>query len=143
MPYISVIVPVYNTEKELPRCIDSILGQSFADFELLLVNDGSTDGSGAICDDYAAKDSRVRVFHKENGGVSSARNRGLDNAVGEMVVFVDSDDQIEQGYFANAIDTDADIYYYHRMLSDGHFDSVIPCGVYYDEDLKNYLIENS
>ena len=91
---ISVIVPVYNTEKYLHRCVDSILSQTFADFELLLVNDGSIDGSGAICDEYAQKDSRVRVFHKENGGVSSARNFGLDNALGEYVMFVDSDDYI-------------------------------------------------
>ena len=93
-PKISVIVPVYNTEKYLHRCIDSILSQSFTDFELLLIDDGSKDGSGAICDEYAAKDNRVRVFHKENGGVSSARNLGLDNANGEWVSFVDADDYI-------------------------------------------------
>ena len=81
-PKISVIVPVYNAEKYLHRCIDSILSQTFTDFELLLINDGSKDSSGAICDEYAAKDNRVRVFHKENGGVSSARNLGLDNANG-------------------------------------------------------------
>ena len=91
-PKISVIVPVYNTEKYLHRCIDSILSQTFTDFELLLINDGSKDSSGAICDEYAAKDNRVRVFHKENGGVSSARNLGLDNAQGEWIAFVDSDD---------------------------------------------------
>lgn len=91
-PKISVIVPVYNTEKYLHRCIDSILAQTFTDFELLLVDDGSTDRSGAICDEYAQKDNRVRVFHKENGGVSSARNMGLDNARGEYVMFLDSDD---------------------------------------------------
>lgn len=95
MPKISVIVPVYNTEKYLHRCVDSILAQTFTDFELLLVNDGSTDGSGAICDEYAQKDSRVRVFHKENGGVSSARNIGLDNASGEWITFVDSDDWLD------------------------------------------------
>lgn len=89
---ISVIVPIYNTEKYLSQCIESVLGQSFADFELLLVNDGSSDGSGAICDAYAEKDSRIKVFHKENGGVSSARNLGLDHAQGEWVAFVDSDD---------------------------------------------------
>ena len=83
MPQISVIVPVYNTEKYLHRCIDSILSQTFTDFEVLLIDDGSTDSSGEICDEYAAKDSRVRVFHKENGGVSSERNMGLDNAYGE------------------------------------------------------------
>lgn len=91
-PKISVIVPVYNTEKYLRECVDSILAQTFTDFELLLIDDGSTDNSGIICDDYAAKDSRVRVFHKSNGGVSSARNLGLDNAQGEWIVFVDSDD---------------------------------------------------
>lgn len=88
----SVIVPVYNAEKYLHRCVDSILVQSFTDFELLLINDGSKDNSGKICDEYAAKDSRIRVFHKENGGVSSARNLGLDNAKGDYIMFVDSDD---------------------------------------------------
>ena len=91
---ISVIVPVYNTAQFLPRCIESILSQSFTDFELLLIDDGSTDGSGKICDAYAEKDNRIRVFHKENGGVSSARNLGLDNARGEWVTFVDSDDYV-------------------------------------------------
>jgi len=98
MSKISVIVPVYNTEKYLHRCIDSILAQTFTDFELLLIDDGSKDNSGAICDEYAAKDSRVRVFHKENGGVSSARNLGLDNVRGEWVTFVDSDDWVEKEY---------------------------------------------
>ena len=91
---ISVIVPVYNTEKYLNRCIDSILAQTFTDFELLLIDDGSTDSSGKICDDYAAKDSRVKVLHKENGGVSRARNLGIDNAQGEYLSFIDSDDYI-------------------------------------------------
>lgn len=94
-PKISVIVPVYNVEKYLRRCIDSILAQTFTDFELLLIDDGSTDKSGEICDEYAKKDSRVRVFHKENGGVSSARNLGLDNAQGEWITFVDSDDKLD------------------------------------------------
>ena len=94
-PKISVIVPVYNTEMYLHRCIDSILSQTFTDFELLLIDDGSKDSSGAICDEYAAKDNRVRVFHKENSGVSLARNLGLDNAIGEWIVFVDADDWLE------------------------------------------------
>lgn len=96
MPTISIIVPVYNTEKYLHRCIGSILAQTFTDFELLLIDDGSTDASGAICDEYAAKDNRIRVFHKNNGGVSSARNLGLDNAIGEWITFVDADDWIEK-----------------------------------------------
>lgn len=92
MPKISVIVPVYNVEKYLRQCIDSVLLQSYVDFELLLINDGSKDSSGKICDEYAARDSRVRVLHKENGGVSSARNLGLDNAQGEWIMFLDADD---------------------------------------------------
>lgn len=100
-PKISVIVPVYNDEQYLPRCIDSILAQTFADFELLLIDDGSKDHSSEICDEYAEKDRRIRVFHKENGGVSSARNLGLDNAIGEWIAFVDSDDKIEKGYLYN------------------------------------------
>lgn len=95
---ISVIVPIYNGENYLRRCLDSILCQSFTDFELLLINDGSKDSSGAICDEYATRDNRIRVFHKENGGVSSARNLGLDNMCGEWVAFCDCDDWIESDY---------------------------------------------
>ena len=91
-PAISVIVPVYNKEPYLHRCIDSILSQTFTDFELLLIDDGSTDRSGEICDAYAGKDKRVRVFHKENGGVSSARNKGIQKANGEWIIFLDADD---------------------------------------------------
>lgn len=91
---ISVIVPVYNVEQYLSRCIDSILAQTFTNFELLLIDDGSTDGSGKICDEYSVKDSRIRVFHKENGGVSSARNLGLRKFTGDYVVFADSDDMV-------------------------------------------------
>ena len=93
---ISVIVPVYNTEQYLHRCIDSILAQTYTDFELLLIDDGSTDSSGAMCDEYTEKDSRVRVFHKANGGANSSRCLGLDNAQGEWITFVDSDDSIRE-----------------------------------------------
>lgn len=95
MYQLSIIIPIYNSERYLPRCLDSILSQSFTNFELLLVDDGSTDRSGKICDEYAEKDCRIRVFHKENGGVSSARNLGLDEARGEWVCFVDSDDELQ------------------------------------------------
>ena len=98
-PKISVIIPVYNAEVYLHRCVDSLLSQSFKDFELLLVDDGSVDSSADICDEYANGDERVRVFHKKNGGVSSARNLGLDNARGEWVVFVDADDWIVDNGF--------------------------------------------
>ena len=91
-PMVSVIVPVYKVEAYLPACIDSILGQTFRDFELLLVDDGSPDRCGEICDEYARRDGRVRVFHQSNAGVSAARNVGLEHARGEWVAFVDSDD---------------------------------------------------
>ncbi len=93
---ISVIVPIYNAERYLSRCIDSILSQTFTDFELLLVNDGSHDNSDKICNEYASKDTRIRVFHKENGGAASARKVGINNAKGNYVFFVDSDDSIEE-----------------------------------------------
>lgn len=95
MPLVSIIIPIYNAEAYIPRCVDSILAQTFADFELLLVNDGSSDGSLEICHQYANKDSRVRVLDKPNGGVSSARNLGLESATTEWVMFADADDWIE------------------------------------------------
>lgn len=101
---ISIIIPVYNVEQYLRQCIDSVLAQTYADFEVLLINDGSTDKSGAICDEYATKDSRIKVFHKENGGVSSARNLGLDNANGQWIAFVDADDTIDNEYLHNLIE---------------------------------------
>jgi Glycosyltransferases involved in cell wall biogenesis len=106
---ISVIIPVYNVEKWLRRCVDSLLAQTYADFEFLLIDDGSTDHSGAICNEYAEKDSRVRVLHKQNGGVSSARNLGLENVRGEWIAFCDADDFVTPYYLENlckAADTD-------------------------------------
>ena len=91
---LSIIVPVYKVESYLARCVDSILAQTVSDFELILVDDGSPDRCGAICDEYAARDPRVRVIHKENGGLSSARNAGIDIARGQWLGFVDSDDWI-------------------------------------------------
>ncbi|WP_353334002.1 glycosyltransferase family 2 protein [Bacteroides sedimenti] len=94
-PVISVIVPVYNIRKFLPKCIESILRQTYSDFELLLINDGSTDESGAICDKYALYDNRITVIHKKNSGVSEARNSGIKNSKGKFVCFIDGDDYIE------------------------------------------------
>ncbi len=99
MPIISAIVPIYNSEKYLEACIDSILAQTFTDFELILIDDGSTDSSGIICDRYAQKDNRVVVIHKENAGVSAARNDGINLAKGEYITFVDSDDYIDNDMF--------------------------------------------
>lgn len=96
---ISIIVPVYNTEKYLKDCIESILSQTYTDFELLLIDDGSTDKSGMICEEYSQRDSRIRVFHKENGGVSSARNLGLEQAAGDYLHFVDADDIVLKGAY--------------------------------------------
>lgn len=101
VPEISVIVPVYNAERWLRQCVDSILAQTFTDFELLLIDDGSTDGSDNICDVYVTLDRRVRVFHKPNGGVSSARNLGLDHALGRWITFVDADDWLDMGILDN------------------------------------------
>lgn len=100
---ISVIVPVYNAEKTLNQCVDSILSQKYKDFELLLINDGSQDRSGEICDEYALKDNRVRVFHQTNKGVSAARNVGLNNMCGEFVTFCDSDDWVEDTWLSDYI----------------------------------------
>lgn len=96
---ISVVIPVFNVEKYLTRCLDSVAGQTLADLEIILVDDGSTDQSGEICDHYAKKDSRIQVIHKENGGVSTARNAALDRCTGAYIGFVDSDDYIEPEYF--------------------------------------------
>lgn len=98
MPIISIIVPVYNAEKYIHRCIDSILCQSFSDFELILVDDGSPDNCGTICEEYAAKDKRILVLHQENRGQAAARNRALDMARGEYIAFVDSDDWVHPRY---------------------------------------------
>lgn len=93
---VSIIIPVYKAEQTLPKCVDSCINQSYKDIEIILVDDGSPDSSPEICDNYAKKDSRIKVFHKKNGGVSSARNLGLDKAKGDFIIFVDSDDWIEQ-----------------------------------------------
>ncbi len=112
-PLLSVIVPVYNTEPYLQRCLDSIIRQTYTNLEIILVDDGSTDGSGRICEEYAEKDGRIKVLHKTNGGLVSARKAGLQVAAGEYATYVDSDDFIEQGmyecYMHLALETDADV----------------------------------
>lgn len=117
MELISIIVPVYNVEKYLCECIDSILSQTYEKFELILVDDGSPDNSGKICDEYAEKDKRIKVIHKENGGVSSARNMGLDNANGEYITFVDSDDIVDKQYlelmYNKLVEKSADLCFCH------------------------------
>lgn len=110
---ISVIVPVYNVEQYLERCVDSIINQTYTNLEIILVNDGSTDNSGKLCDELAKKDERIRVIHKENGGLSDARNRGIDEAESDLVGFIDSDDYIDRDMYEillkNLNNTDADL----------------------------------
>lgn len=98
VPLISVVVPVYNVEKWLKRCVDSICGQVYKKLEIILVDDGSTDSSGELCEQFAMLDSRIKVIHKENGGLSDARNIGLSQANGEYISFIDSDDWIEKNF---------------------------------------------
>lgn len=129
MPEISVIVPVYNAEEYLERCIKSILNQSFTDFELILVDDGSTDSSPFLCDKAREKDNRIRVVHKDNGGVSSARNCGIDSSKGKYLIFCDSDDYVEQDWLELM---------YKAVTKDGA--DVGVCGfkfIFSDEEEKN------
>ena len=126
MPSVSVIIPVYNAEKYLATCIDSIREQSFKDFEVLLVDDGSTDGSGKICDEYSGIDDRIVVIHKKNGGVCSARNAGLDSARGEYVVFVDADDCLKESYLEHLMDSDADLVLTGILKFGSSADSCVP-----------------
>ena len=109
---VSIIVPVYNVEKYLPKCIESILNQTYTNLEVILIDDGSTDSSGKICDEYARRDGRIKVIHKENGGNSSARNAGLDCCTGDFLAFVDSDDWIEENMFES-------------MMKDNHYDMTV------------------
>lgn len=123
MPLVTIIMPVYNAEQYLASSIDSILAQSVKDFELLLINDGSKDSSLEICREYALKDSRIRVFDKPNGGVSSARNMGLDEAQGEWIMFVDSDDWLTEDAVAQCMGYLADndiVRFSYKSLSAGN-----------------------
>lgn len=116
-PLVSIIVPVYNVEEYLEQCIQSLLGQTYKNIEIILVDDGSADSSGGICDRQGRTDSRITVIHKENGGLSDARNAGIDRANGEWLMFVDSDDWVHENYCRDALDivreSDADIGVFH------------------------------
>lgn len=122
---ISIVIPVFNASDTLKKCLESVIAQSLLDYECLLIDDGSTDDSGQICDEYAMRDHRFRVFHKENGGVSSARNVGLDNMKGEFVTFIDSDDWVFPNYlkdlYEGMLGCDIAIAYSTIYFSDGSF----------------------
>ena len=113
MPVVSVIIPVYKVEKYLRRCLDSLIAQTFADWQAICIDDGSPDRSPAILDEYAARDARIKVIHRANGGVSSARNLGIENASGNYIHFLDADDWIDPEYYQAmvtvATDSDADM----------------------------------
>ncbi|MBR3932793.1 MAG: glycosyltransferase family 2 protein [Clostridia bacterium] len=146
--FFSVIVPVYKVEKYLPACIKSVLGQTFSDFELILVDDGSPDSCGKICDDYAASDSRIKVIHKENGGLASARRAGIKQALGDYVFNLDSDDLIEGDTLECAhkiiTGTNADIvsFAYKWVKNSQTFnvtDDGIDEGFYLKEDIEKFI----
>lgn len=122
MPTISIIVPVYKVEQYLLRCIDSILAQTYPNFELILVDDGSPDNCGQICDEYASTDSRIHVIHQTNSGVSAARNAGLSNATGDYITFVDSDDYVDPDYLQNMYASKSDLTLCGLVVQNEHGD---------------------
>lgn len=130
MPKLSVIVPVYNVEQYLEKCVESILSQTFNDFELILVDDGSKDSCPAICDAFAEKDSRTRVIHQKNGGRSVARNIGIENAKGDILTFVDGDDYISPEMYENMI----------NLLIEHNAD-IVACGINYVDNIGNKISE--
>lgn len=133
MASLSIIIPVYNAKQTLSRCLDSVLMQDYKDYEVILIDDGSNDGSAAICDEYASKDSRVIVLHEDNHGVSFARNAGLNIAQTQFVTFIDSDDLVEPGYLASLIKgSDVDIAVTGFHSSEGI--DYCPSSRYYDRD---------
>ena len=149
-PKISIIVPIYNAQKTIERCIDSILNQDFSDFELILIDDGSKDNSGEICDTYAGKDQRVRVIHKENSGVSASRNLALREAGGEYLQFLDADDWITPNatrLLTESMETngcDMVIADFYRVIGErlSHKGSIDEDGVLSREEFANNMMEN-
>ena len=153
VPFFSIIVPVYKVEKYLSECVESILSQTFTDFELILVDDGSPDNCPIICDEYARQDERIKVIHKENGGISSARNAGIDFANGKYIIFCDSDDYYcSENYFAHMYDMlkkrEVDmVFCRYNKLVNGKLTAVLPFDCsridgLCDDDLIYYLSKN-
>lgn len=130
-PNVSIIVPVYNVEQYLRRCLDSIIVQTYTNWECIIIDDGSTDSSGAICDEYAQKDSRITVIHKENGGLAFARQCGIDNIHGEYVITIDSDDWVDADHIENM----------YNAMTENDADMVL-CGYYMNDDSEQIYIKN-
>jgi glycosyltransferase involved in cell wall biosynthesis len=146
-PAISVIVPIYNMEKLMRKCLDSILAQTFQDYECLLIDDGSKDGSPAICDEYAAKDPRFKAFHKPNGGLSDARNYGIERAQGDYTIFFDPDDWVDvdclTDMYAKAQETDADMVMCDLYYNDPYRQSYCkqePTSLDHNDVLKDLIV---
>lgn len=148
MPRISIIVPVYKVEKYIRKCIDSILSQTYKDWELILVDDGTPDNSGRICDEYAGRDNRIQVIHKKNAGVGAARNTGIEKSTGDYITFVDSDDFCTEYYLQNFIEgleqhNDSDLiiqgmyFYDNGITKELFFDPN-----YYVENVKDAILQN-
>ncbi|MEH7159013.1 glycosyltransferase family 2 protein [Neobacillus drentensis] len=150
MPIISIIVPIYKVEKYIHNCINSILAQTFEDFELILINDGSPDNCGEICNDFARMDNRIKVLHKENGGLSDARNAGLNIAQGEYIAFVDGDDWIEKDMYKilyqniKKYNADISVCKYREVSGYSEIDSVITnnCKVFNNKEAFDCLFNN-
>ena len=148
MPAISVIVPVYQAEALLPQCVESVLAQTFSDWELLLIDDGSRDGSPTLCDGYAARDPRIRVFHKPNGGVSTARNLGLEQATGPYIAFLDADDTFEPAaletlwYLREKAGADSAGCAHYNVTPDGEqrTELLLPAGIYEETDIREKIL---
>lgn len=142
MAKVSVIVPVYMAEQYIERCIDSVINQSFQDFELILIDDGSSDNCGNICDEYAKADMRIKVIHQKNKGVSAARNRGLAVATGTYVVFIDSDDWVGRDYLEDLLLTEADFVSQSFSVYNEHEDFIREhrCGTYSTSNIPSNLL---
>ena len=144
-PLISVVVPIYNIENYIRKCIESIQNQTYKKIEIILVDDGSTDLSGKICDEYALNDSRIKVIHKKNGGLVSARKVGIENAEGMYATYVDGDDWIESDMYEKLLNqiVDADIIISGKIRDYGDHSvyerNKIPEGIYNADDLKNII----
>lgn len=148
-PEISIIVPVYNTEKFIRRCLDSIIVQTFANFEVLLIDDGSSDMAGAICDEYAKTDGRFTAFHKPNGGISSARRYGMDRAKGNFTIHIDSDDWVEstmlEELYNIAVDENADIVICDYFVNYNRYEQyreAKPADLFYQDVLKSLIYKS-
>lgn len=139
---ISVIIPVYNVEKYLCECVDSVLNQNYTNLEIILVNDGSPDNSGQICDEYALKDERVKVFHQENKGLPGARNTGLKHVTGDYISFIDSDDSINQGMYLDIVNSieKAEITIDVAYLSYSTTKKIIEKAIYTKADIKKKFL---